>query len=323
MGPNIHIYRLYPRVKSTHSSPVHTPMHLHARIRRVGEPKTAARSPTRVCDVVWTLGEPPPTHAAKPLSAHLGKWTSKMRILLLTPIKHSSSQFSCELYLRLEAPAPVFPWWWGERALAFEEDTTRSEDLLLLTLNLDVSPNLFKTSCPLFKKELLMTYTTGQLSWGKDGQGLGKLAKHTACPWIRIEGDWCQPTVRQVREIVTGTQQRQLCGKGCDPRAVNFSRVISSAYSWWPGGREPGKYLHLTPSLWLLLVPPIDWIPLEAGGREDPCRLHEVASHTQSWMEIGGGWTWRSPWETSNSSAKRREWCTEVLHHGTWHVTCA
>lgn len=40
MGPNIHIYRLYPRVKYTRGSLVHTPTHLHACIGHLEEPKT-------------------------------------------------------------------------------------------------------------------------------------------------------------------------------------------------------------------------------------------------------------------------------------------
>ena len=76
--------------------------------------------------------------------------------------KHSSSQFFCELHLKLEAPAPLFPWnsGWGGIGIRIR---SRFEDLLLLTLTLDMSPNILETYCPLFKIELFITFTKGLL----------------------------------------------------------------------------------------------------------------------------------------------------------------
>lgn len=109
MVPSVHIYRLYPRVKSTPGSLVHAPMHLRACIRHLEESKTMVLIHPHVsvmaCELSVNHYHPTePNPKCPSVEAELWKEDSA-----LASTRHFPHWFSCELLLHLGALATLPP----------------------------------------------------------------------------------------------------------------------------------------------------------------------------------------------------------------------
>lgn len=120
MVPRMHIYRLYPRVKSTPGSLVHAPMHLRSCIRHLEESKTMVLIHPHVSVMGFELSvnhhhPTEPNTKCPSVEAELWKENSA-----LASTRHFSNWFSCESLLNFGALATYLPVDTAEGVLALE-----------------------------------------------------------------------------------------------------------------------------------------------------------------------------------------------------------